>query len=41
MRMNERFATLYMMFKGQRLGLDFTEFDATVSLGVEDTAKAE
>jgi hypothetical protein len=33
MRMNERFATLYMMFKGKKLGLDFSEFDATVALG--------
>lgn len=33
MRMNERFATLYMMFKGKKLGLDFSEFDATLALG--------
>jgi hypothetical protein len=33
MRMNERFATLYMMFKGKKLGLDLSEFDATVPLG--------
>lgn len=33
MRTNERFSTLYMMYKGNKLGLDFTEFDNTVSLG--------
>jgi hypothetical protein len=31
--MNERFATLFMMFRGQRLGLDFSSFDDTQSLG--------
>lgn len=33
MHMNKRFSTLYMMYKGNKLGLDFTEFDNTVSLG--------
>jgi hypothetical protein len=40
MRMNERFATLYMMFKGKKLGLDFSEFDATVPLGAWQCAVA-
>ncbi|KAI8477201.1 MAG: inward rectifier potassium channel-domain-containing protein [Monoraphidium minutum] len=32
-RVNERFASLSLMVKGKRLGLDFSEFDTTVSTG--------